>query len=410
MQPAQETMLKILKTFPPEDFSELRFGGRYRIIVDIMICLEIDKQEFTSDDLTFEVSRKEREEKSELTECVLPVLSKLCLRGLLNKNTKGFYRFSIYATSALAEFFGLTVQSRKGRSGFARYLSKSTKRIILWYCLCHERSIDPDEVSKMLSEDFLERPSKELVSTCNKHLYRFEKRKWLTRNGLRYKRYKLANETEIFKELLVGYARFSAPRPALKDQIRNVIDQHEFASSKMVCNDLRELEIPFDESSVYKQMKELEKEKALTETDFTRRGKNGHGSEKFYAVEFGDPLKHNKVTAKKIKERLAKSGFILSDKFYEEAEKQKPNALEVFLVEMRWGFLLRNEDQTASVRLWLSFIKELQRNLFQGCPKPMFSSTISEDQCVAELEKFSRKYGISPLAVAMLYLSSGNVQ
>lgn len=406
MQPAQETMLKILKTFPPEDFSRRRYG-RYRIIVDIMVCLEIDKQEFTSDDLTFEVSRKEREKKSELTECVLPVLSKLCSSGLLNKNTKGFYRFSIDATSTLKEFFGLTVQSRKVRSGFARYLSKSTKRIILWYCLCHERSIDPDEVSKMLSEGFLERPSKELVSTCNKHLYRFEKRKWLTRNGLRYK---LANETEIFKELLVGYESFTAPRLTLKDQIRNVIDQHEFASSKMVCNDLRELEIPFDESSVYKQMKELEKEKALTKTDSTRRGKNGHGSEKLYAVEFGDPLKHNKMTAKKIKERLAKSAFILSDKFYEEAEKQKPNALEVFLVEMRWGFLLRNEDQTASVRLWLSFIKELQRNSFQGYPKPMFSSTISEDQCVAELEKFSRKYRISPLAVAMLHLSSGSVQ
>jgi len=176
----------------------------------------------------------------------------------------------------------------------------------------------------------------------------------------------------------------------------------------MACEDLREWEIPFAESSVYKQMKELEKEKVLAETGVIKKGKKGRGFEKFYAVKFGDPLKHNKEFIKEIKERLARSGFKINEKFYAEAEKQKPNALEVFLIELRWGFLLRSEDQTASINLWLPFAKELYQEVFHGHLKTMFSSITSEDTLTEKLKSISREYGISPLATVMLYLASVN--
>jgi DNA-binding Lrp family transcriptional regulator len=399
-------LLAILKIFPPEDYSKLRFLGDYWIILDQMLELELDKKEFCSDELTQQISQsKLAKDNSEVVNDVPQVLRKLKTNDLVTKNGRGYYEFYADAPNALREFFGRTMRFRKGRSGFVRYLSWSAKRIILWHCLSHGRSIELEEVSKLLAR-FLVCTSEECKERCNKYLDRFANKRWLAR--IETNRYKLADEQAIFKELFSGYLDFCTPKPTLRDSIRIAIGQHEFVSSRMACEDLREWEIPFAESSVYKQMKELEKEKVLAETGVIRKGKKGRGFEKFYAVKFGDPLKHNKEFIKEIKERLAKSGFEISEKFYAEAEKQKPNALEVFLIELRWGFLLRSEDQTASINLWLPFAKELYQEVFHGDLKTMFSSITSEGTLTERLESISREYGISPLATVMLYLASVN--
>ena len=199
-----------------------------------------------------------------------------------------------------------------------------------------------------------------------------------------------------------------------------LLEQHEKVSGKMIREDLTEMEETFDYSSVYKEIKKLVEEGFLKETEIRSKAEKGPGVEKFYEVKFSDPMKHNEATLERIKTVIENCSFSKSkessinkeswDRFSKFAKNQKPNSLEVFLREMRWGFLLRSQDQTASIALWLSFFNKFQNKELYDQPKTIAALTTEQDPLVTELERISRKCRISPLAVVLLYVSIVNIQ
>ena len=92
--------------------------------------------------------------------------------------------------------------------------------------------------------------------------------------------------------------------------------------------------------------------------------------------------------------------------FLRYAASTEPNELEVFFRELRLGFLLRDMDQTASIRLWLSFISGLLDDKFLLSNfKSARSKTMSKEELAEKLASISQEKRISALAVVLIYLS-----
>jgi hypothetical protein len=440
--------LAILKTFPPDEYEKIRYGGSYWVMLSSMLELESDKKEFSLQDILQQM-KKGKQVKDESLEAnnVSQVLRKLCTNGLLlPQNTKGLYKFADGAPDALCEFLGLRNYTRRGKSGLVRYLSYSDMRIVLWYCLCHANLIEVKKVELILDEikelkpsstraleyldrfvykkNYLTRPSRFTIELWNEvrgrisaleYLDRFCKNNYLNRvDSTTYKLPK-SNVQIVLDKLLSGYNDFAMPKLTLRGPMQIAIEQHEKVSGKMIREDLAEMEHPFDDSYVYKEIKKLVEKGGLKETEIRLKAENGPGVEKFYEVKFSDPMKHNEVTLERIKTVIEHCSFSKSkessinkeawDRFSEFAKNQKPNSLEVFLRELRWGFLLRSQDQTASIALWLSFFNQFQNKELYNQAKAVDALNAEQDPLVIELERISQEYKISPLAVVLLYAS-----
>lgn len=169
------------------------------------------------------------------------------------------------------------------------------------------------------------------------------------------------------------------------------------------------MKIPHHETSVYKEIKKLLSDNILEDTGKTRKAEGGPGILKFYEVKFSDPVKYKEEALETIEKAMEHSGFPINekawDKFAKFAKNQKPNELEVFLRELRWGFLLRNQDQTAAIALWLSFFSGFQSKEVFDQLKAIVPLTTERKSPVKELESISREYRVSPLSVVLLYVS-----
>jgi hypothetical protein len=64
---------------------------------------------------------------------------------------------------------------------------------------------------------------------------------------------------------------------------------------------------------------------------------------------------------------------------------------------LRWEFLLRGEDQTATIKLWLPFVEEFKSKAFINSLRSTVSSITSDDELFQEKN--------ITLAVVLLYLS-----
>ena len=362
---------------------------------------------------------KQNESTEDITEAttnnIMPVIEKLRLNRLLIKEETDSYKFPENVAKAIGEFLGTIPYKRKGRVGFVRHMRNSIGRLILWYALCHPNSIEPEDVKKQLfkiTKGKNDQTKKKKVESVEKYLNRFiAERNGYLRFDSEKRIYKLANEQKVFDKLYLEYESFITPRPTLRDPILGLVWQHELVSGRLMVQELEELGFTFDPSSVYRQMKRLIGDGILEEPKNTQKGrKTGQGMENFYRVKFSNQFEHNKTICKEISNIIKRYRFKANEKFLTTflryAEILKPNALEVFFRELRWGFLLRDADQTASISLWLSFIEDLQKDKFLlNNLRSDGLATNSKKELVEKLDLISQEKGISSLAVVLMYFS-----
>ena len=354
-------------------------------------------------------SRKQKKQirrQLALENSVPKVLDKLAESHLIKEEAIGSYVFETNVSGALVEFFGSGNRTRRGRVGLAKYMANRIKPSILWYSLCHSNSIQLKAVEKL--SDYLGKITQRKVSNCEEwYLTKLAKKGCLKRvNAFEFK---LIDEKKTFEELISKYKVFIQPEPLLRDFIQLTIEQHEVVTGKMIHDDLEEMRIKHHETSVYKEIKNLLRDNILKDTGKTRKAEGGPGVLKFYEVNFSDPVKYKKEALETIKKTIEHSEFPINeevwDKFSKFAKDQKPNELDVFLRELRWGFLLRSQDQTASIPLWLSFFSGFKSRELYDQLRAIIPLTTEKKSLVKLLESISREYRVSPLTVVLLYVS-----
>ena len=412
----KSNLKRIVLTFPPELYPEIKDGGSYYIVLETMLRLESKTIPLTQGNISQQIKQNEfSKNKLAAIDNIMPLTRKLELNELLTPEGKDIYKFPENIPRALGEFLGTIPYKRKGRVGFVRHMRNSIGRLILWYALCHPNSIEPEDVKKQLLKIIKgknDQAKKKKVESVEKYLNRFiAERNGYFRFDAEKRIFKLANEQKVFDKLYLEYESFIAPRPTLREPILSLVWQHERVSGRLMVQELEELGFTFDPSSIYRQMKCLIHDGVLDETKIPQRGrKTGQGVENFHRVKFSNQLDHNETICKEISDTIKLYRFKANEKFLETflwyAETLKPNALEVFFRELRWGFLLRDEDQTASINLWLSFIEEMQKD--KSLLNKLRSAAIEKkpnEELAARLDLISQEKRISSLAVVLMYFS-----
>jgi hypothetical protein len=389
-------MLSILKTFPPDEYLKIR-GNRLKL--SKKLCkLSSSRKPFTSKDTAKNIAPE--------------IIEKLRKNKLIKEGTEsGSFKFVTDVSRELIEFLGTTNCTRRGRVGFAKYMSHGTKTVILWHCLCYGKSIHLDEVKRITSE-FDAITQRKVSNRQEYYLGQLEKGGCLKRvTSCEFQLNVENGEKKIFTKLISGYKTYAQPETLLRDFIQVVAQQHAEFSGKVIHEELVEMKIPHHPTSVYKEILKMVKDDIFEDPKETRPGKDGRGLLKIYRIKFKDAQKQNTENIETIKEAMEHYEYCSPKKpenkdawnrFSKFAMPQEPNVIEVFLRELRWGYLLRGVDQTSSIAFWLSFLHEFQNpRLFEEMHEICWIN--DENSPMKDIEEISKKYRVSPLAVALLY-------
>lgn len=384
-------LLKLLRTFRPRE-DKLAVGHSYwRICLGV---LKLEGKRFSLDNLEKIVHKdstfgKEQTSKKEIS----TVLEQLKRNGFLDSDANGFKPVSPEAAEALNEFFAFEQKPRTGKMGFAKYLTKTQKRLMMWYCL-HE----PHVLSAEKAANFTVCLSKQ---KCEEFLERFSspRTKWLSKVSLQT--YCLKDRESLFTKLLEEYNAYCFSVPSMRDYIIIILSHYKKVSGKMIREDLEEEGIKCDPKTVYNHMKNLENEGILNETGDSRKVRGAH--EEFWAVNLGRYEESSKDLIASIEKRMKRSSLSVSDEFYKYANEQRPTELTNFAQTLRWGLVLRSPDQNSTLPLWLKLFEELYPKVFS----PMLSgiSNVPPENPDEKLEAISNNYKMSPLITSILYYS-----
>lgn len=219
-----DLLLKILKIFPPDEYTKIKFNVPYWIILDVIQELESEKNAFTSKDILqlikLRKKKKQIKYKLALAASVSEVLDKLAENHLIKEGPKGSYVFETNVSGVLVEFFGSGNRTRRGRLGFAKYMANRTKPAILWYCLCHGNSVQLEAVKKLSA--YLGKITQRKVSNSEEwYLTKLVKKGYLKRiTAFEFMLIGEFGEKKIFDELLSKYKVFVEPEPLLRDFIQ----------------------------------------------------------------------------------------------------------------------------------------------------------------------------------------------
>jgi biotin operon repressor len=386
-------LLKLLRMFRPGE-DKLAFGNSYwRTCRGV---LELEGERFSLDDLEKTVNQDSTFGKEKVSrEEISTVLKMLKENGFLDADAKGFKPVSSEAAAALNEFFGFNAKPGTGKIGFEKYLAKSQKRVMMWYCLHEPHAFITEKSAEITGYS----PEK-----CRELLERFPGKKWLERERARAPephKYSVIDRNTIFQELLSEYNANCSATISMGDLINFIVQRYEEVSGAMIRKDLEEEGLKCDRKTVYNHMKTLEDEGILKEKEELIEGRGAH--QKLYAVNLGYSGKYSKDLIDSLKNRMRKSSLPVSDKFLKHAEKLKPTELTNFWQSLRWGFVLRSPDQTSTLPLWLKLLEELYPKLLS----PMLSdiSNVPLGNPDEKLKAISDEYKMSPLITSILYYS-----
>jgi len=379
---------KLLRMFHPRD-DKHAFGNSYwRICRGV---LELEGRRFCLDDLEKTVNEDSTFGKEQLSrEEIFTVLEMLKENGFLNADAKGFKPVPPEAAAALNEFFGFNAKRGTGKIGFEKYLVKSQKRVMMWYCLHEPHAFTAEKSAEITGYS---------RDGCYELLERFSMKKWLWRSEVHT--YSVIDENAIFRKLLSEYMAYRSAAVSMRDFINVVLERYKKVSGKMIIEDLEEEGIEFDPKTVYNHVKTLEKEGILKRTGELKKVRGAY--EEFYLVDLRYSEEYSKDLIASIKKRMERSSLHVSHKFYEYAREQKPTELTNFMQSLRWGLVLRSADQTSTLPLWLKLLEELYPKVLG----PMLSeiSHVTPENPDEKLKTISNKHKMSPFVTSLLYYS-----
>jgi hypothetical protein len=389
----ERLLLYALRIFGPRD-ERLSFGhGYWRICYGIW---KLMGKNFNLDDLQTIVNRDStfRNETLSFHE-ISAVVNELDKNGFFRVDATGTSSKQVLpeAADVLNEFFGFGVKPKTGKIGFARYLNKSEKRVMLWYCL-HESEgnrLHAREAARITGY-----PQKK----CGSYLEQFASRKWLSRR--REGTYSLIDKKAVFQELFSRYNDYCLGLPSMRNYIMFVLLHHEKVSGKMIREDLEEEEISCDPKTVYNHMKTLEREGVLIPTREFRKVRGAH--EEFFKVNFTNPDEYCNGLTSRIGKRMQRSGVHIGDEFFKVARMSRPGVLQVFWEGLRWGFVLRSPDDASTIPLWLNFLENLQPETLSRVLSEISRINAGQD-VVEKLKGISKKYRTSSLVTLIMYYS-----
>ena len=383
----EQGLIAIMKTFHPS--SSLHFGEEHYRVISGILDLGKNKETFSTEELVKYVNEYPvwRDKPVEARE-VRNVLEKLERGDLITKRPKENYKISSSALEYLGEFFSLHWRPRGGRTGFMSYLLQSKQRITQWCCIyLGSKVIDPIEVSKLSELD---------LDTCRMFLERLVRRHQLKR--IRRYRYMVIREKEILQDLMFGYQRYRYTRPTIKDNILEIMLDHEKMSGKEIYEHLTRLGITCDRSTVYTHLRNLEKEKVLREAGRVRRRAI---DEIYYALNYEDAESYKKELLKQIRETFNRIGINVKDEFLINAVKQKPHSIRVFLKQLVYGITIQDEHEDSSCDLWSALTSSLLEKDFPIIVSK-FLSIESKEEREKELRSLIKRHNISPALLSML--------
>jgi DNA-binding PadR family transcriptional regulator len=387
----ESTLLRILKTFSPRERELLSYGGSYWSVLHSIVHFRENK--FTLDDLLKYVHTRERRERIDTSDLPL-ILKRLEENDLIIKDVKGFYEIPSTSLEALHEAFGFIWRPRQGKTGFLKYMLGSEKRVTLWYCLHQRGLLSPEQAQEITGYD---------LESCKKYMKKFLEQELLTE--VEKNVYRLGDEQkihEIFRKLFEGYLNYAIPRPSTRDTIINIMQGHDKASGKEIHRDLKKMGKTLDISGIYRALHGLEAESIVRKTGETRRVRGT--LMEYYELNYEDPQKYTEQLKSMIQEKIRKSELKNSvrEELFKEIVKQKPHVAYVFFKDLD-PLVLWYENQIESLTLWEEFIKNLPQNLINGVITE-FSSGKSDEEFKERLAGISRRFRISPLVIAMIYL------
>ena len=385
----EQGLIAIMKTFHPS--VSLHFGKEYYRVISGILDLGKKKDSFSTEELIKYINEFSvwRDKPAEARE-VRNVLEKLERGGLITKHPKENYKISSSALESLGEFFTLHWRPRGGRTGFMSYLLQSKQRTIQWCCIyLGSKSIDPTEVSKLSGLGF---------DTCRMFLERLVGRHQLKR--IRRYQYTVIQEKEILKDLMSGYQRYCYTRPTIKDNILEIMLDHDKMSGKEIHEHLKMLGIYCNPSTVYTHLRNLKKQKTIREAGHIERRAI---PEKYYALNYVDVESHKKELLEQIQETFNKVGIIVKGEFFESVDKQKPHTIRVFLRQLMFSIAAQDEHDYSSWQLWMALADGLVE---EGFPMIVskFLSIKSKKRQEKELRSLVRDHNISPALLSMLLL------
>jgi DNA-binding PadR family transcriptional regulator len=387
----EQKLVAILKTFHPS--STLHFGeDHYRVISGILNLGKV-KESFSAEELVkyvneYPVWRDKPVEERE----VKNVLEKLERGDFITKYPEENYKISSSALESIGEFFSLHWRPRGGRTGFMSYLLQSKHRTIQWCCIyLGSKVIEPSEVSKLSELD---------LDTCTTFLERLVRRHQLKRIG-RY-RYTIIKdkEKEILHDLMFGYQRYCYTKPTIKDNILEIMLDHDKISGKEIYQHLKKLGINCDSSTVYTHLRNLEKEKVLRKACQVRRRAI---DEVYYALNYEDAELYKKELLKQIEEIFHKVGINVKDEFFVNAVKQEPHSIRVFLKQLLYCITAQDEHEDSAYDLWETLASSLLEKDFPLLISK-FLSVKSKEEREKELRRLVKQHNISPALLSMLLL------
>jgi len=381
-----------MKTFNPS--IRLHFGeDNYRVISGIL-DLGKAKESFTTEELVKYVNEYPvwREKPIEEKE-VRNVLEKLAKSDLITKYFEENYKITSPAQESIAEFFSLHWRPRGGRTGFMSYLLQSKYRTIQWCCIyLGSNVIEAAKVSELSELD---------LDTCITFLEKLVRRYQLKR--IVKHRYTVMNEKEIFRDLMLGYQQYCYTRPTIKDNILEIMLDHEKMSGKEIYQHLKKRGINCDPSTVYTHLRNLEKEKGLKKVGKVRRRAI---EEVYYALNYEDAESYKKELLKQMKEIFNRVGINLKDEFFINAVKREPHSIRIFLRQVSC-ITTQDEHEDSSCDLWRTFMSSLREKDF-----PLLVSRFllikSEEESEKELRSLVKEHNISPALLSMLLLFRTN--
>ncbi|MGA9388724.1 MAG: transcriptional repressor [Candidatus Bathyarchaeia archaeon] len=365
-------------------------GGSYWSVLHSIVHFR--ERKFTLDDLLKYVHTRERRERIDAGDLPL-ILKRLEENDLIIKDVKGFYEIPSLSVDALGETFGFIWRPRQGKTGFLKYMLGSEKRVTFWYCLHQRGLLGPEQAQEITGYE---------IESCKKFMEKFRKQELLTR--VEENVYTLGNEQKIhenFQKLYEGYLNY-AIRPTDRDVIINIMQGHDKASGKEIHRDLEKMGKALDISGIYRALHGLESEGIVRKTGKTKRVRGT--LMRYYELNYEDPQKHTEQLKSMIQEKIRKSELKNSvrEEFFKEIVKQKPHVAYVFFKDLD-PLVLWYENQIESLTLWEEFIKNLPQDLIDGVITE-FSSGKSDEEFKESLAGISRRFRISPLVIAMIYL------
>jgi DNA-binding PadR family transcriptional regulator len=384
----EQGLTAIMKTFPPS--SSLHFGENHYRIISGVLDLGKKKESFSTAELVKYVNEYPvwRDKPVEAKE-VRNVLEKLERENLVIKQLKETYKISSLALESLGEFFSLHWRPRGGRTGFMSYLLQSKHRTIQWCCIYSaSKVINPTELSKLSDLD---------LNTCKMFLERLARRNQLKRIG-RY-RY-IVIEEKILRDLMFGYQRYRYTKPTIKDNILEIMLDHEKMSGKEICEHLNKFGINCHPTTVYTHLRNLEEQKILRKAGRVRRRAI---DEIYYALNYEDVESYKKELLQQIREAFNKVGINVKDGFFVNAIKQDPHSLRVFLKQLMNCITAHDEHEDASYDLWRALASSLLEKDFPIVVSK-FLLIKSKEERERELRTLVKQHNISPALLSMLLL------